>query len=288
MPQRKPSEAARIRRPDERFSGFGRYAGPATLILSSLAEGPKHGYALTKDIERFADVRLAPGTLYEALSRLEGQGLIESVESDDRRRPYKLTAVRSRGAADPPGRPATDRRRGAASPRRDVGTGMRRTESVLRNRARRLLRWYPEGVARPLRRRIRGAARRRHRGATPLACTGRSTSRAAASWRVRRGRTGRSAPRPRGPPSDGASSPSAAPCRSSSSSRSPCGPSSRSGGSGRRPNTVSTVLGHVRHVGGDRGVRRCCASPPPLRSSGPSAAGSCRGRGRRSAALPCC
>jgi DNA-binding PadR family transcriptional regulator len=86
------------RRDDERarpgqFAGFGRYAGPATLILSSLAEGPKHGYALTKDIERFADVRLAPGTLYEALSRLEGQGLIEAVESDDRRRPYRLTAV---------------------------------------------------------------------------------------------------------------------------------------------------------------------------------------------------
>jgi DNA-binding PadR family transcriptional regulator len=77
----------------ERFAGFGRYAGPATLILSSLAEGPKHGYALTKDIERFADVRLAPGTMYEALSRLEGQGLIEAVESDDRRRPYRLTAV---------------------------------------------------------------------------------------------------------------------------------------------------------------------------------------------------
>ena len=75
------------------FSGFGRATGPATLILASLAEGPKHGYALTKDIERFADVRLAPGTLYEALSRLEGQGLIESVESDDRRRPYRLTAV---------------------------------------------------------------------------------------------------------------------------------------------------------------------------------------------------
>lgn len=75
------------------FAGFGRYAGPATLILSSLAEGPKHGYALTKDIERFADVRVAPGTLYEALSRLEGQGLIESIESDDRRRPYRLTAL---------------------------------------------------------------------------------------------------------------------------------------------------------------------------------------------------
>ncbi len=72
---------------------FGRYAGPATLILSSLAEGAKHGYALTKDIEVFAGVRLAPGTLYEALSRLEGQGLIEALESHDRRRPYQLTAA---------------------------------------------------------------------------------------------------------------------------------------------------------------------------------------------------
>src|ERR1700688_4287619 len=76
----------------EPLGSFGRYAGPATLILSSLAEGAKHGYALTKDIEVFAGVRLAPGTLYEALSRLEGQGLIEAVESSDRRRPYRLTA----------------------------------------------------------------------------------------------------------------------------------------------------------------------------------------------------
>jgi DNA-binding PadR family transcriptional regulator len=74
------------------LSGFGRYAGPATLILSSLADGPKHGYALTKDIESFASVRLAPGTLYEALARLQGQGLIEAIESHDRRRPYQLTA----------------------------------------------------------------------------------------------------------------------------------------------------------------------------------------------------
>jgi DNA-binding PadR family transcriptional regulator len=72
---------------------LGRYAGPATLILSSLAGGTKHGYALTKDIEAFADVRVAPGTLYEALSRLERQGLIEPVESHDRRRPYRLTGA---------------------------------------------------------------------------------------------------------------------------------------------------------------------------------------------------
>src|SRR5580658_2220326 len=78
---------------DNTLGTFGRYAGPATLILSSLADGPKHGYALTKDIEQFASVRLAPGTLYEALSRLEGQGLIEALASDDRRRPYQLTAA---------------------------------------------------------------------------------------------------------------------------------------------------------------------------------------------------
>jgi DNA-binding PadR family transcriptional regulator len=77
----------------EALAAFGRYAGPATLILSSLADGTKHGYALTKDIEAFAAVRLAPGTLYEALGRLERRGLIEAVESDDRRRPYKLSAA---------------------------------------------------------------------------------------------------------------------------------------------------------------------------------------------------
>src|SRR5579859_6573551 len=78
--------------PQEPFASFGRYAGPATLILSSLADGPRHGYALTKDIEDFAEVRVAPGTMYEALARLERQGLIEPLESHDRRRPYRLTA----------------------------------------------------------------------------------------------------------------------------------------------------------------------------------------------------
>ncbi|HLI56069.1 MAG TPA: helix-turn-helix transcriptional regulator [Actinomycetota bacterium] len=79
--------------PEEALDALGRYAGPATLILASLAGGAKHGYALTKDIEAFAAVRLAPGTLYEALSRLVTQGLIEPLESQDRRRPYRLTAA---------------------------------------------------------------------------------------------------------------------------------------------------------------------------------------------------
>jgi DNA-binding PadR family transcriptional regulator len=74
------------------LAGLGRYSGPATLILSSLAAGEKHGYALTKDIEEFATVRLSTGTMYAALTRLVEQGLIEPVASDDdRRRPYRIT-----------------------------------------------------------------------------------------------------------------------------------------------------------------------------------------------------
>jgi len=69
-----------------------RNPGIMFLILSSLADGEKHGYALTKDIEHFAGVRVAPGTLYEALARLENQALIEAVPSEDRRRPYRLSA----------------------------------------------------------------------------------------------------------------------------------------------------------------------------------------------------
>jgi DNA-binding PadR family transcriptional regulator len=82
---------------DDGFSGFGRQAGPATLVLTSLADGPKHGYALTKDVEAFAGVRLAPGTLYEALTRLEQSGLIEAMPAEERRKPYRLTAA---GAAE--------------------------------------------------------------------------------------------------------------------------------------------------------------------------------------------
>ncbi len=72
---------------------FGHNEGTVTLILSSLAGGEKHGYALVKDVEKFSGVRIAPGTLYEAFARLEKESLIERVESDDRRRPYRLTAL---------------------------------------------------------------------------------------------------------------------------------------------------------------------------------------------------
>jgi DNA-binding PadR family transcriptional regulator len=70
-----------------------RSTDPGLLVLTSLAEGPKHGYAITRDVEVLAGVRLGPGTLYGALSRLEGNGLIEALPAEDRRRPYRITTA---------------------------------------------------------------------------------------------------------------------------------------------------------------------------------------------------
>jgi DNA-binding PadR family transcriptional regulator len=71
---------------------MARENDPPLLILTSLASGPKHGYALQQDIEAFAGVRLGPGTLYGAIARLEERGLIEPAGPAGRRRPYRLTA----------------------------------------------------------------------------------------------------------------------------------------------------------------------------------------------------
>jgi len=75
------------------LDGLGRFADPAVLILTSLAGGPKHGYALIQDVAEFAQATLGPGTLYGALSRLEQRGLIEALPAEDRRRPYRITPV---------------------------------------------------------------------------------------------------------------------------------------------------------------------------------------------------
>jgi DNA-binding PadR family transcriptional regulator len=64
---------------------------PIILILASLAAGEKHGYAIMEDIIAFAGVRLGPGTLYGAITRMEERGLITAVESTDRRQPYRIT-----------------------------------------------------------------------------------------------------------------------------------------------------------------------------------------------------
>jgi DNA-binding PadR family transcriptional regulator len=80
----------------DELDDFGRFSEPALLILISLAEGPRHGYSMTEDIEAIAGVKLGPGTLYGAITRLESRGLIEPLKAEDRRNPYRLTALGER------------------------------------------------------------------------------------------------------------------------------------------------------------------------------------------------
>jgi DNA-binding PadR family transcriptional regulator len=71
-------------------------------IMVALADGAKHGYAIKQDVERRSEgaIKLGPGTLYEAIQRLEEGGLIEEVPARDatpangqeaQRRYYRLT-----------------------------------------------------------------------------------------------------------------------------------------------------------------------------------------------------
>lgn len=73
------------------MEAFGRFSEPALLILTSLAESPKHGYAMQDDIAALSGVRPGPGTLYGAIRRLEELGYIEALPEEDRRKPYHIT-----------------------------------------------------------------------------------------------------------------------------------------------------------------------------------------------------
>jgi DNA-binding PadR family transcriptional regulator len=70
----------------------GYFPDPQLFILASLAEGPKHGHAMNRDITRMSGKRLGPGTLYGAIARLEREGLIEPLPPEERRYPYRLTS----------------------------------------------------------------------------------------------------------------------------------------------------------------------------------------------------
>jgi DNA-binding PadR family transcriptional regulator len=70
---------------------------PVLLILLSLAEQPRHGYSILKDVEEMSEgrVRLSTGTLYGALKRLLDDGWITRHRADDKsrgRQDYRLTA----------------------------------------------------------------------------------------------------------------------------------------------------------------------------------------------------
>ena len=106
---------------------------PSLLILSSLAGGERHGYSLMKDVEEFAGVSMGPGTVFGCLARLEERGLVEALEPQDRRHPYRITAagsaaleeqLRELAARDINGLCPTRRRETCLVGRPGGGTGM--------------------------------------------------------------------------------------------------------------------------------------------------------------------
>lgn len=73
---------------------------PVLHIMLALADGAKHGYAIKQDVEgrTGGEIRLGPGTLYEAIQRLQDTGLIREADGGDpgngqqaQRRYYELT-----------------------------------------------------------------------------------------------------------------------------------------------------------------------------------------------------
>ena len=77
-----------------RLADLGRFSEPALLVLISLADGDKHGYAIMQEAESLVGGgKLGPGTLYATLARLEGRGWITALPAEDRRRPYRLTSA---------------------------------------------------------------------------------------------------------------------------------------------------------------------------------------------------
>jgi DNA-binding PadR family transcriptional regulator len=82
-----------MKRSHDSLTDLGRFSEPALFVLISLADSPKHGYAMTQDIEQMTGQRPGPGTLYGAIARLEERGWIEPLPAEDRRRPYRLTGA---------------------------------------------------------------------------------------------------------------------------------------------------------------------------------------------------
>ena len=72
---------------------------PVLLVLLSLAEQPRHGYSILKDVERMSGDRvvLSTGTLYGALQRLLRQGWIERFAEEEASRDRRVYRLTSRG-----------------------------------------------------------------------------------------------------------------------------------------------------------------------------------------------
>lgn len=66
----------------------------AFYILLSLRR-PNHGYGIVQNVERMTggEIRLAPGTMYGSLSKMEKDGVIRFVREEDKRKIYEITEL---------------------------------------------------------------------------------------------------------------------------------------------------------------------------------------------------
>lgn len=71
---------------------LSRFGEPATLILTCLVGEPMHGYGIMTECRERLGFEIGPGTLYASIAKLIKLGLIEPVPSEERSRPYKITA----------------------------------------------------------------------------------------------------------------------------------------------------------------------------------------------------
>lgn len=64
----------------------------AFYILLCLKK-PNHGYGIVQTVEKLTDgaIRLAPGTMYGSLSKMEQDGLIQFIREEDKRKIYQIT-----------------------------------------------------------------------------------------------------------------------------------------------------------------------------------------------------
>ncbi|MBQ9857496.1 MAG: PadR family transcriptional regulator [Oscillospiraceae bacterium] len=56
---------------------------------------PNHGYGIVQRVEKLTDgeIRLAPGTMYGTLSKMEKDGIIRFVREEDKRKIYEITEL---------------------------------------------------------------------------------------------------------------------------------------------------------------------------------------------------
>jgi DNA-binding PadR family transcriptional regulator len=66
----------------------------AFYILFCLQK-PNHGYGIVQIVERMTNgaIRLAPGTMYGSLSKMEKDGVIRFIKEEDKRKIYEITEL---------------------------------------------------------------------------------------------------------------------------------------------------------------------------------------------------